>query len=80
MSTNRKEMTKEDEGEMFQKASEAIRLLGENPDALRGFLDSLKKGDFSEARMSLSASLDRRREADRAVAEPSRVPSSTPEK
>jgi hypothetical protein len=80
MPTNRKEMTKEEEGDLFQKASEAVRLFDENPDALRGFLDSLKKGNFSEARMSLNASLGRRQESDHAVAEPSRVPSGAPKK
>jgi uncharacterized protein len=61
MSTTRKKMTKE-ETELFQKATEAMRLFGENPDAARGFVDALKKGDFSEARASLNASLDRQRE------------------
>jgi hypothetical protein len=73
MTTNRKKMTKE-ELDLFQKATEAMHLFSENPDALRGFLDSLKKGDFSEAPMSLNASLDRRREKDRAAADLGRVP------
>jgi hypothetical protein len=66
-------MTRE-ELDLFQKATEAMHLFSENPDVLRGFLDSLKKGDFSEARMSLNASLDRRRERDRAAADLGRVP------
>ena len=52
-----------------------MRLFGENPDAARGFFDALKKGDFSGARMSLNASLDRRREGDRAAADRNRTPS-----
>ena len=79
MSTNRKKRTKakmtKEELELFQKATEAMRLFGENPDATRKFLDALKKGDFSEARMSLNASLDRRRKEGRAAADPSGVPS-----
>jgi hypothetical protein len=63
MSAKRNKMTKE-EAEMFRKATDALRLFGEKPDAARGFLDALKKGDFSGARMSLNASLDRRREED----------------
>jgi tripartite-type tricarboxylate transporter receptor subunit TctC len=58
-------------------APEAMRLFGENPDAARGFFDALKKGDFSEARTSLNASLDRRREEDRAIADRNRIPSDT---
>jgi hypothetical protein len=42
-------MTKEEETALFQKATEAMRLFGENPDAARGFFDALKKGDFSFA-------------------------------
>jgi hypothetical protein len=72
MSTKRK-MTKEEETALFQKATEAMRLFGENPDAARGFFDDLKKGDFSGARMSLDASLDRRREEDRATADRNRI-------
>ena len=68
MSANRNKMTKEEETALFQKATEAMRLFGENPDAARGFFDALKKGDFSEARMSLNASLDRRRDEDLAAA------------
>jgi hypothetical protein len=74
MSTNRTKMTK-DELELFQKATEAMRLFSENPDAMRRFVDALKKGNFSEARMSLNASLDRRREEGRAAADPSGIPS-----
>jgi hypothetical protein len=73
MSAKRNKMTKEEETALFQKATEAMRLFGENPDAARGFFDALKKGDFSEARMSLNASLDRRREEDRATADRNRV-------
>jgi hypothetical protein len=75
MSANRNKMTKEEETALFQKATEAMRLFGENPDAARGFFDALKKGNFSEARMSLNASLDRRREGDRAAADRNRTPS-----
>jgi len=64
MSAKRNKMTKEEETALFQKATEAMRLFGENPDAARGFFDALKKGNFSEARASLNASLDRRREGD----------------
>lgn len=64
-----------DESALFQKASEAMRLFGENPDAARGFLDALKKGDFSGARMSINASLDRRREEDRGAADRNQPPS-----
>jgi hypothetical protein len=46
----------------------AMRLFGENPDAARAFVDALKKGDFSEARASLNASLDRQREEDQLIA------------
>jgi hypothetical protein len=67
-------MTKE-ELELFQKATEAMRLLSENPDAVRRFVDALKKEDFSEARMSLNVSLDRRREEGRAAVDPSGAPS-----
>jgi DNA-binding GntR family transcriptional regulator len=74
MSTNRTKMTKE-EWELFQKAREAMRLFNENPDAMRRFVDALKKGDFSEARMSLNASLGRGREEGGAAADPSGVPS-----
>ena len=74
MSTNRTKMTKE-ELELFQKATEAMRLFSENPDAVRGFVDALKKGDFSEARTSLNASLDRRRKEGRAAENPSGVAS-----
>jgi len=73
MSTARKKMTKE-ESELFQKAMEAMRLFDENPDAARGFLDALKKGEFSEARASLNASLNRQREEDCAAANRNRVP------
>ena len=73
MSAKRNKMTKEEESALFQKATEAMRLFGENPDAARGFLNALKKGDFSEARMSLNASLDRRREQDRATADRNRA-------
>ena len=75
MSSRRTKVTKEEETALFQKATEAMRLFGENPDAARGFFDALKKGDFSEARMSLNASLDRRREEDRATADRNRIPS-----
>jgi len=79
MSTNRKKMTKakmtKEELELFQKATEAMRLFSENPDAMRKFLDAVKKGDFSKARMSLNASLDRPREEGRAAADPSEAPS-----
>ena len=73
MSAKRNKMTKEEESALVQKATEAMRLFGENPDAARGFLDALKKRDFSEARMSLNASLDRRREEDRATADRNRA-------
>jgi hypothetical protein len=42
---------------------------------MRKFVDALKKGDFSEARMSLNASLGRGREEGDAAADPSGVPS-----
>jgi hypothetical protein len=74
MSAKRK-MTQEEETALFQKATEAMRLFGENPDAARGFFDAIKKGNFSEARTSLNASLDRRREGDRATADRNRIPS-----
>jgi len=73
MSANRTKMTKE-ESELFQKATEAMRLFGENPNAARGFIDALKKGDFSKARTSLDASLDRRCEEGRAATDPGGVP------
>jgi hypothetical protein len=75
MSAKRSKMTKEEEAALFQKATEALRSFSENPDAARGFFDALKKGNFSEARMSLDASLDRRRKEDRATADRSRIPS-----
>jgi hypothetical protein len=68
----RKKMTKQ-EFELFQKATEAMRSFGENPDALHGFVNALKKGNFSEARMSLDASLGGQREEDHAAADPSRA-------
>ena len=74
MATNRTKMTKE-EFELFQKAAEAMRLFSENPNAMRGFVDALKKGDFSGARVSLNTSLDRRRKEGRAAADPSEGPS-----
>ncbi len=55
MSAKRSKMTKEEEAALFQKATEALRSFGENPDAARGFFDALKKGNFSEARKSLNA-------------------------
>jgi hypothetical protein len=75
MSAKRNKKTKDEETVLFQKATEAMRLFGENPDAARGFLDALKKGNFSEARTSLNASLDRQREGDRATADRNRIPS-----
>ena len=75
MSTDRTKMTDEELEQLFQKTTEAIHLFGEKPDALRRFVDALKKGNFSEARTSLNASLDRRREEDRAVTDLGRVPS-----
>ena len=69
----RKKMT-EEESELSQKAMKAMRLFGENPDAVRAFVDALKKGEFSEARASLNASLDRQREEDCAAAGRNRVP------
>jgi hypothetical protein len=73
MSADRTKMTK-DELELLQKATEAMRLFSENPNAARGFIDALKKGDFSEARTSLNTSLDRRREEGGAATNPSGVP------
>jgi hypothetical protein len=64
MPSKRNMMTKED-ADLFQKATEAMRILGESPDAARRFLDAVKNGDFSGARMSLNASMDRRREEKR---------------
>jgi hypothetical protein len=75
MSAKRSKMTKEEEAALFQKATEALRSFGENPDAARGFFDALKKGNFSEARKSLNASLERRHEKDRATTDRSRIPS-----
>jgi hypothetical protein len=77
MSTRRPKMTQE-EAELFEKAMEAMRLFGKNPDAARGFVDALKTGDFSAARTSLNASLDRQREQDRAAAD--RNPADSPKK
>jgi hypothetical protein len=54
-------MTKKQEQALFQKATEAMQLFAENPDALRGFLNALKNGDFAGARGSINASLDRPR-------------------
>jgi hypothetical protein len=34
-------MTKKQEQALFQKATEAMQLFAENPDALRGFLNAL---------------------------------------
>ena len=73
MSVKRNKISKKD-SDLFQKATEAMRLLGEKPDAAQGFLDAIKKGNFSEARMSLNASLERRREEDRIAADRNRVP------
>jgi hypothetical protein len=67
MSAKRNKMTKEEETALFQKATKA------NPRAASGF--SPNKGDFSEARTSLDASLDRRREEDHATADRNRIPS-----
>jgi hypothetical protein len=75
MSAKRSEMTKEEEAALFQKATEPLRSFGENSDAARGFFDALKKGNFSEARKSLNASVERRREEDHAAADRSRIPS-----
>src|SRR5580693_3669809 len=61
MSVKRNNKMSKEDSALFQKATEAMRLLGEKPDAARGFLDAIKKGNFSEARMSLNASLERRR-------------------
>jgi hypothetical protein len=73
MSFKRNKMTNEEEAALFQKATQAMRVFGESPDAARGFLDALKKGDFSEARMSLNASLERGREEDRATVDRNRT-------
>jgi hypothetical protein len=73
MSVKRNKISKKD-SDLFQKATEAMRLLGEKPDAARGFLDAVRKGNFSEARMSLNASLERRREEDLIAADRNRVP------
>ena len=74
MSVKRNNKMSKEDSALFQKATEAMRLLGEKPDAARGFLDAIKKGNFSEARMSLNASLERRREEDRIAADRNRVP------
>ena len=68
MSAKRNKMTKDEETALFQKAMEAMRLFV----IIRM---SLKKGNLSEARTSLNASLDRRREGDRATADRNRIPS-----
>jgi hypothetical protein len=80
MSVSRKKMSKAEEDQLFTKASEALRLFSEKPEVLRGFLESIKTGNFSQARGSLNASLDRRREEGGAAAGPSRVPSDDVEK
>jgi len=54
-------MTKED-ADLYQKAKEAMRFLGENQEVTRRFLDAVKSGDFAGARMSLNASMERHRE------------------
>jgi hypothetical protein len=58
-------MTKED-ADLYQKAKEAMRVLGEHQEVARRFLDAVKNGDFAGARMSLNASMERRREQERA--------------
>jgi hypothetical protein len=80
MSISRKKMSKAELDQLFTKTSEALRLFSEKPEALRGFLESIKTGNFSQARESLNASLDRRREERGAAAGPSRVSSDDVEK
>jgi hypothetical protein len=57
----RKAMTDEELKDLFRKSNEALAFFGEKPDALGQFVSALKEGKFSEARISLEASLDRRR-------------------
>jgi hypothetical protein len=59
-------MIKED-ADLYQKAKEAMRVLGENQEVARRFLDAVKNGDFAGARMSLNASMERYREQERAA-------------
>jgi tetratricopeptide (TPR) repeat protein len=66
MSTKRKKS--KESADLFQKANEVIRLFGQNPDVARGVFEALKKGKFSEAGMSLNASLARHREKDSTAA------------
>jgi hypothetical protein len=73
MPINRKKMTDKELEQIFQKTTEAMHLFAEKPDSLRSFIDALKRENFSEARTSLNASLDRRREEP--VADISQVPS-----
>ncbi len=55
-------------GALFEKAADAIDLFTENPDSLRAFVYSIKNGNISEARLSISASLELRSEQRRAIA------------
>jgi hypothetical protein len=80
MSVSRKKVSKAEEDQLFTKVSEALRLFGEKPEVLRGFLESIKTGNVSQARGSLNASLDRRREEGGTAAGPSRVSSDDVEK
>ena len=61
-------MSKED-ADLFQKAKEAMRFLGENQEVTRRFLDAIKTGDFADARMSLNASLERHCEQEQQTSE-----------
>jgi hypothetical protein len=79
MGTDRVKMTKE-ELDLFQKATEAMRLFSHDPDAMRGFVDALKKGEFSKARKSLNVSLDRPRKGGLVTTDLLGVPSDTQKK
>jgi len=69
-------MTKKEEQALLQKATEAMQLFADNPNVLRGFLNALKKGDFSGGRGLLNVSPDL--QGERTAAERQNVDSSTP--
>jgi hypothetical protein len=65
---------------LFERAADALQLFSENAEALRAFVNSLKKGNFSEARAAMNASLEQWSEKRRAAGDAGRVPSGGPKK
>jgi hypothetical protein len=60
--------------QLFQKTTEAIRLFGERPDLLRGFVDALKTGEFFGERPPPNVPLELPRDEPRGLAGLGRPP------